>query len=178
VSTLTVPWHHIERKTRLSLYCQICGFPVGYWTSEVSLPEKKSLKLLSKLELFISTASSELTWHDCESPMAPSKYYIHFLRRLLHPTSDLLLHCKVPQWFHSSSPPLLPNRMCTLVEVCPVNKSDMPLYVGNIYLQQHQNVMQAMVKTAISNEFVRSIWWCKAQRCSIVTGLHLDKQDD
>src|SRR5882724_10909304 len=39
-------------------------------------------------------------------------------------------------------------------------------------------MMQAMAKTAMSMELVRSRWWHRAQRCSIITVSHFAKQDN
>jgi len=45
-------------------------------------------------------------------------------------------------------------------------------------LQQHQNTMQSMAKTAIFNEFIRSRWNARKEDVFNSYRLHLEKQDD
>jgi len=59
---LGIPWHPIERKGQdFAFTVKYVGFlwDLEHW--RVSLPEKKRLKLLSKLDLFISKGSSSMT---------------------------------------------------------------------------------------------------------------------
>jgi len=78
---LGVPWHPIEKKGQdFAFSVKYVGFQWDLEHRRVSLLEKKHMKLLSKLNLFISTASSALMHHDCSS-LHGSLQHITFIFR-------------------------------------------------------------------------------------------------
>ena len=78
---LGVPWHPIEKKGQdFAFSVKYVGFQWDLEHQRVSLPEKKCMKLLSKLNLFISMAYSTLTRRDCSS-LHGSLQHITFIFR-------------------------------------------------------------------------------------------------
>jgi len=63
-----IPWHPIEKKGQdFCFSVKYVGFLWDLEHRKVSLPEKKCIKLLSKLDSFISMASSAVSQWDCHS---------------------------------------------------------------------------------------------------------------
>jgi len=83
---LGVPWHPIYKKGQdFASSLKYVGFHLDLECLRVSFPEKKHLKLLLKLDLFLSTATSLLMHQDCAS-IHGSLQHITFVFRKGHST--------------------------------------------------------------------------------------------
>jgi len=78
---LGIPWNPIERKGQdFTSSVRYMVFPWDLELHRVSLPDKKCIKLLSKIQSFLSLSSSPITHHACVS-LHGSLQHITFIYR-------------------------------------------------------------------------------------------------